>query len=79
MTAPINRNTSILIGKFDLIKNSKFPSLTPTNQPDRLIQLYEGERARTKDNNLLGKFELYAFLLPLTVSLKFKLPFDICC
>ena len=23
-----------------------------------LIQVYEGERARTRDNNLLGKFEL---------------------
>uniref|UniRef100_A0A2K5R3Q0 Heat shock protein family A (Hsp70) member 8 n=1 Tax=Cebus imitator TaxID=2715852 RepID=A0A2K5R3Q0_CEBIM len=28
------------------------------NQPDMLIQVYESERATTKDNNLAGKFEL---------------------
>ncbi|KAJ4781198.1 70 kDa heat shock protein [Rhynchospora pubera] len=70
-TVLIPRNTPIPVKKYRIVTTAgDFQSAVT-------IKVFEGERARTKDNNLLGQFELDGILCALRGVPKIKVCFEI--
>ena len=83
MTTIIKRNSVIPIKVsevFSLTPDSKLKMLSYSHdQPSVLIKVFEGERARTKDNNLLCEFGLDLSDIPSAsrAALRIEITFDI--
>ena len=85
MTALVRRNTTIptkVTCFFTTSPHDNLKTLVRSHlKPSVLIKVYEGERARTKDNNLLSEFELDFFddpsALHIGVTFDIEVTFDI--
>jgi heat shock protein 1/8 len=71
MSILIPRNTPIPT------KKERFYTTSHDNQTYALLLIYEGERARTEDNNFLGEFELFDIPPAPRGDAKIKVCFDI--